>query len=106
MKHVTMAEKSLLVGTEVADLLTQYAALLAQLRGGDAVTLRAYGIDGEEVEATFVLNSGVVLMAESTRSPLPEPDNSAAVAYLRERLDSFGPASGIPEGSGAAQGLG
>lgn len=60
------------------------------------MTLRAIGADGALVEATFVLNSGTVLMAESSNSALPEPDNTEAVAYLRERLDSYGPSGGFP----------
>jgi hypothetical protein len=96
MKHVTMADKSLLIGTEAADLLTRYAALVARLGSGDAVTLRAIGADGDEVDATFVLNSGTVLLAESSGSTVPEPDNTATVGYLRDRLASFGPMSGIP----------
>jgi hypothetical protein len=88
-----MADKSLLVGNEAADLLTQYAALVARIASGDAVTLRAIGADGGEVEATFVLNSGTVLIAESTDSRVPEPDNSDAEAYLRDRLASYGPDS-------------
>ena len=88
-----MADKSLLVGSEAADLLTQYAALVARINSGDAVTLRAIGTDGGEVEATFVLNSGTVLIAESTDSRVPEPDNSDTEAYLRDRLASYGPDS-------------
>ena len=99
VKHLTMADKSLLVGTEAADLLTQYAALIARIGSGDAVTLRAVGVDGEEVEATFVLNSGTVLIAESSRSALPEPDNSSAVEYLRDRLASYGSDAGIASSS-------
>lgn len=91
-----MAEKSLLIGNEATDLLTSYAALLARIPSGDAVTLRAIGVDGAEVEATFVLNSGTVLMAESSSSTLQEPDNSEGIAYLRERLESYGRTSAFP----------
>jgi hypothetical protein len=89
MKHVTMAEKSLLVGDEAADTLVRYAAHLARISSGDDVQLRALNIDGGEVTATFLLNSGTSLMAESTESVLPEPDNGPATAYMRKQLEAF-----------------
>jgi hypothetical protein len=89
MKHVTMADKSLLVGDDAADTLVEYAALIARLNSGDSVTLRAVGTDGEEVMATFLINSGTVLVAQSTFSNLPEPDNAEHVAYMRSRIAQF-----------------
>lgn len=104
MKHVTIAEKSLLIGDAAADMLVRYAALLAKTRSGDTIAIRAYGIDGEQVEATFLLNSGTTLLSESSRSELPEPDNAQQVEYMRERLEAFestgadlATASGHPE---------
>jgi hypothetical protein len=84
-----MADKSLLVGDEAGDLLLKYAALLAQIGRGDSVQLRAIGIDGDEVTAGFLLNSGTVMLVESSSSRLPEPDNREAVRYMQERLDSY-----------------
>jgi hypothetical protein len=86
VKHLTMGEKSLLVGDSTADLLIEYAALLGTHSRADSVELRAVSGDGDEVVATFLLNQGVALMAETTRSSLPEPDNSEAEAYMRERI--------------------
>jgi hypothetical protein len=83
-----MADKSLLVGDDAADLLLEYAALLAQLGRGDSVSLRAVGADGDEVTAGFLLNGGTTLLVESTRSSLPEPDNERAVEYMRGRIGS------------------
>jgi hypothetical protein len=94
MKHVMMADKSLLIGDDAADTLVEYAALVARIGSGDSVTLRAIGVDGEEVAATFLLNSGTVMMAQSTFSNLPEPDNSENIAYMRSRISNF-------DGSGA-----
>jgi hypothetical protein len=84
-----MSEKSLLIGDAAVLLLLEYAALVAQTQGGDTVRVRAYGADGGEVIASFLLNSGTVLMAETSASTLPEPDNSAAELYLRDQLDRF-----------------
>ncbi len=86
MKHITFADKSLLVGDVAADLLLEYASLLGQRGSADTVHLRSIGIDGNEVEATFLLGGGASLMAESTESVLPEPDNADAVMYMRERM--------------------
>src|SRR5206468_3672347 len=89
MKHVTIADKSLLIGDDVADMLVRYAALLGKANSADNVVIRSIGIDGEEVEANYLLNSGTVMMAESTHSTLPEPDNADALAYLQERLEDY-----------------
>ena len=89
MKHVTMAEKSFLVGDEVAEVLIQYAALLGKVGSADSVTIRSLGVDGELVEALFLLNSGTVMMAESTHSKVPEPDNSDALQYMRDQIDKY-----------------
>lgn len=98
MKHITFSDKSLLVGDEAADLLLEYGAVLAQRGSGDTVKLAALGIDGGEVEATFLLDSGSNLMAESTPSTLPEPDNSASIMYMRERMMRLtSPTNVVPE---------
>jgi hypothetical protein len=81
-----MADKSLLVGDAAADTIVRYAGLLAQHNSGDTVELRAVGIDGDEVVATLLLNSGTSLMVESTHSTLPEPDNTDAVEYMRAKM--------------------
>jgi hypothetical protein len=89
MQHVTMADKSLLVGDEVARLLLEYAALVAQVGTGSTVQVNAIDGSGDAVVASFLLNAGTVLMVESTHSPLPEPENGEAEADLRARLDSY-----------------
>jgi len=89
MKHVTMADKSLLMGDTVADLLAQYAALMAKVSSGDTVRVNAIGDDGDPVEVTFVLNPGTVLLIESSHGTGEEPDNREAEEYIRDRLDRF-----------------
>lgn len=104
MKHVTYAEKSLLVGDEAADTITEYAALLARHGSADRVTLTALGIDGSTVEATFVLDQGTVLMAESTHSTIPEPDNTEVVRSMHEKIDRLSsPPSVSPSDDAALQ---
>lgn len=86
MKHVTFAGKSLLVGDEVADLLMEYAALVASSGNADTVDVRAFGADGQEVIATLLLEQGVPIMAETSQSSMMEPDNAQALEYMREKI--------------------
>jgi hypothetical protein len=87
MKHVTYAEKSLLVGDEMADVLLQYAAQLACDGHADAIDVQAISSDGDEVMATFLVGAGAPLMAETSTTTLPEPDNGDLVDRLRADLD-------------------
>jgi hypothetical protein len=89
VQHLTTSDKSLLVGNTVADLLMEYAALTAQISGGDAVKVRALSGDGDEVVATLLINSGSVMTVETTNSTQPEPDNADVEQYLRGRLRSY-----------------
>jgi hypothetical protein len=86
MKHVTYAEKSLLVGDEAADVLLEYAAAVARTGGADTVSLTALGAEGNDVVATFLLGAGTILIAESANTTVEEPDNIAIVAHMRERI--------------------
>jgi hypothetical protein len=83
MKHMTFAEKSLLLDDETADALVEYAALLVQHNTGDTVDVHAFGADGDEVDAKLLLSSGAPIMAETSQTSLPDPDNSAALEYIR-----------------------
>jgi hypothetical protein len=86
MKHVTYANKSLLMGNDAADLLAEYAAALGSHQLADNVTIRALSVDGNEVDATFVLNSSSDLIAESTNSSVEPPSNEEVVAYMRDAI--------------------
>jgi hypothetical protein len=86
MKHVTFGTKSMLIGDVAAEMLLEYAALIAELGGGDTVDLHAVNGDGNAVTASFLLDSGTPLMAETTVSSLPEPDNDEAVAYMTHEI--------------------
>jgi hypothetical protein len=86
MKHVTFGTKSMLIGDVAAETLLEYAALIAELGGGDTVDLHAVNGDGNAVTASFLLDSGTPLMAETTVGDLPEPDNTEAVAYMKHEI--------------------
>ncbi|AWB90042.1 hypothetical protein [Homoserinimonas hongtaonis] len=85
MKHLSFGEKSLFIGDEAADALTNYAALLADRGRADTVVLNAIGPDGHTVEATFVLNEGASLMTETADEGFKEPENSDVVEYMNTR---------------------
>jgi hypothetical protein len=91
MMHMTFADKSLLIGDDVADLLVEYSAVLAEAGQADSLTVNAYSSDGQKVTAKFALSEGAPIMAESTQTDLPDPDNSEAEAYLREQILSRSP---------------
>jgi hypothetical protein len=78
--------KDLLIGDEVADVLTEYAALIADRGLGDRVDVHAISSDGDEVTATIVLSAGTTILTETSRNSLPEPGNADAIAYMRERI--------------------
>lgn len=103
VKHIKVAEKSLLAGDEVVDLLLEYAALLGQERSADSVDVAAIGPDGNEVVVSFLLNSGVTIVAETTTSTIPEPDNRKVEEYLRSRISGLiaGPAEAAEDIAGA-----
>jgi hypothetical protein len=84
MMHVTFSDKTLLVGDEIAQLLLEYAAALARTGGADTVRVQAYGADADKVVAMLLLDEGAPLMAETTHTDLPAPDNEEAAAYIRE----------------------
>jgi hypothetical protein len=90
MKHLTIADKSVLLGDEAADLLALYAAALVDAHRADTVELRAiHDAEGgapEETVLTAVLDSGTPLVIETVRSDLDEPDNAQLVQYVFERL--------------------
>lgn len=86
MKHITFSDKSLLCGDEAVDTLMEYAQLLADRGRADTVELRAYNADGQEVTATFLLDTGAPLMAETANASMVEPDNAEAISRMREKL--------------------
>lgn len=96
MKHVTFADRSLLVDDETADLLLVYAAALARRGEADAVDIRAFSSVGDEVTATLLLDVGAPLMAETTHSVLPDPDNGPALSYMREQVARLSPIATNP----------
>ena len=93
MKHLTFADKNLLIDDALADALMDYVDVLLEHGTGDTVDFHALGSDGDEVTASIVMSAGMPLMTESSRNALPEPDNAEAVAYIEERMALLRPAT-------------
>lgn len=89
MKLVTYADTPLLIGDEAADLLLRFAASLANVGRADVVVVKALGTLGASVDVTFLLDAGSVMLSKQADSDLPEPDNSTAVAYMRNRMHAL-----------------
>ncbi|HWS50561.1 MAG TPA: hypothetical protein VN241_06095 [Microbacterium sp.] len=85
MKTLYIGDANFLIGDAVADALVEYHARLASAHTADAVSLRVIGPDGNEETTSFTITDGIPLIVESNRSQLEEPDNTAAVEYMRER---------------------
>jgi hypothetical protein len=86
MKHLTYADQSFLIGDDAADTLIRFSALLAETDHADAVSLHALGNDGDAMVVSLVLGTGTNLMAATTSSTLPEPDNTAGLDYMNEKI--------------------
>jgi len=86
MKHLTYADQSVLIGDEAADILIRFSALLAEKGHADAVSLNVLGNEGDAIVASFVLGSGTNLMAASTNSTIPEPDNTEGIDYMNAKI--------------------
>jgi hypothetical protein len=89
VKHVLYGQKSMFLGDEATNALLDYAAHVAQLRTGGRVDLRAYTDQGNLVVVTFLLNAATGLVAESTDLTMTAPDNSGAIAYMRQQIEKF-----------------
>ncbi|WP_162564275.1 MULTISPECIES: hypothetical protein [Microbacterium] len=85
MKHVTYADKAMFLDDDSADWLMEYARALGSADMTDTVTLRGIGMDGNEVEATFLLNHSTELITQTTQNALQGPPNDQAVGYMQEQ---------------------
>lgn len=86
MKHVTYGEKDHFLGDEAAETLMAYARALGNAERTDTVTVNAVDGHGNTVEATFLLNPSTVMLMESSSSEMAEPENRAAIEYMRTQI--------------------
>jgi hypothetical protein len=86
MQEVTYVDESIRVGDEVADVLLDYATVLADEGRSDHVTLQVITRDGSMRQAKILLNGGSNLLSKDADDTRDEPDNAEAIAYMRERM--------------------
>jgi hypothetical protein len=86
MKHLTYADKSLLVDDDTADWVLEYARALGTNGRADTVMVRAIGADGNEVEVTMLLNNSTQISAETASATAQAPTNDASVRYMQEQV--------------------
>ena len=80
------------VGDAAAAALLEYASRLADAGRADTVELNTVGPDGHSVTATFLLDQGASLMAETADdSAFQEPDNAAAIARIERAMRDLAP---------------
>jgi hypothetical protein len=89
MKHLTFADKTLLVGDSTANLIMEYASQLAQHQTADTVTISAIDGDGNDVNATLLLDAGAPLMVETATTTATEPENAGVDDYMAERISQY-----------------
>ena len=90
MKNLVYGEVQFLVDDESADAIVDYAVLMAKTGSADSVTLYVIGPDGNREQTKFAIGPASMVSAETTRSELEQPDNSAAIEYMRKKTELFG----------------
>ncbi|ANF31947.1 hypothetical protein A0130_09900 [Leifsonia xyli] len=88
MKLVCYANHSVLMGSDDADILIEYARLLGEYSRTDAVRMRALSVTGTEVEVSFLLNAATSLLTETApeANGARTPDNADARMGLLDRI--------------------
>jgi hypothetical protein len=89
MKHLTFADKSLLVGDTTANLIMEYASQLALHQTADTITIAAIGADGNDVTATMLLDAGAPIMIETATTGVSEPDNADVDSYMVGQISRY-----------------
>jgi hypothetical protein len=88
----------MLVGDELAYVLLEYWALLAERAEADEIEIRALDRDGVVTAETVPLEAASPLRVDTASSRFCEPDNADSLAQLRRRIWSItSPPSALPQ---------
>lgn len=87
MKRIIYGESSWLIGDEAAETVMRYAVELAKRDAAASVDLSVVDGAGATQTVSFLIGPATMMMAETTRSSFPEPDNAAVVDDIRVRID-------------------
>ncbi len=86
MKRIIYDGNTWLVGDEAAEVLVEYAVLLAKEESADSVDVAAYDRSGQPQNITLLIGPATMMTIESSSSLLEPPDNADPVARVRERM--------------------
>ena len=89
MKHITYQGSSWFVDDETADLIVEYAVLLAQRETADSVDIAALDDLGNSQRVTMILGPATMVTVETSSSELEPPDNGDLIARVRERIRQY-----------------
>lgn len=89
MKRISYGETSWLIGDIAADAVLEYAVELARHESAASIDLVVLDAAGAEQAVRFLLGPATMMMAETTASSFPEPDNAASVTVMSERVESM-----------------
>ena len=70
MQRQIIEGKDMLVSGELANALTEYAAIVARIGSGDRVKIKAFSAIGESTEVTVVFTAATAIVAETVHSQL------------------------------------
>lgn len=88
MKSITYGEHSWLLGDEAADVLMEYAVVLAQRETADSVEMRVMDTEGRDQRVRFLIGPATMMTSELIASTRDEPENADSIAAIRERIDA------------------
>ena len=74
------------MGDDAADTMIEYAVALGRKDSADSVSLNVLDAQGEPHVVVFLVGPATMMTVESSTSTLEEPDNSAAIQAMNERI--------------------
>lgn len=90
MKRIEYGDSSWLIGDAAADAILNYTVFMAKANTADAVDVVVIGADGADETMTLVLGPATMIHTETTRSHRDEPDNTALLKYVADRIREAG----------------
>ena len=97
MKLINYDGGDWLIDDEMAGVLIEYSVVMARQNSADSVQLNALTTEGAALQVNLVLGPATMMTSRSTDAPFDEPDNSAALAEVREHIDAIeSPPSVLP----------
>ena len=96
MREIAYAGGTFLTGDEVARVLMEYAAQLANANRAATVHVPAIGPSGDFVDVAVVIGPSSQLMSEAVASAHDDPDPTDFTAEVSERVERLTRSPAIP----------